>query len=63
MGKRRGFGRNHIPKGLGDWKIFVFNCPQGRGFGWGFVVSRSLKREKERKGSFKAIGANIVQLF
>ena len=38
--KRRGFDGNPIPKGVGDWKIFVFNRPQGKGFGWGFVVSR-----------------------
>ena len=39
VGKRRGFDRNPILEGVGDWKIFVFNRPQGKGFGWGFVVS------------------------
>ena len=42
VGKRRGFDRNCIPEGVGDWEIFVFNLPQGRGFGWGFVVSQLL---------------------
>ena len=42
VGKRRGFDRNRIPEGVGDWEIFVFNLPQGRGFGWGFVVSQLL---------------------
>ena len=42
VGKRRGFDRNRIPEGVGDWEIFVFNLPQGRGFGWGFVVSHLL---------------------
>ena len=42
VGKRRGFDRNRILEGVGDWEIFVFNLPQGRGFGWGFVVSQLL---------------------
>ena len=25
VGKRRGFDRNRIPEGVGDWEIFVFN--------------------------------------
>ena len=37
--KSRGFDRSRIPEGVEDWEIFVFNRPQGKGFGWGFVMS------------------------
>ena len=47
MGERRRFDRNRISKGVGDWEIFVFNRPQGKGFGWGFVVSLDSQGKKE----------------
>ena len=49
MGKSRGFDRNRITEGVRDWEIFVFNRPQGTGFGWGFVTAETLKNA-ERKG-------------
>ena len=46
VGKRRGFDRNSIPEGVGDWEIFVFNRLQGKGFGWGSVMSRLLRSQR-----------------
>ena len=39
VGKCRGFDRNRISQRVGNWEIFVLNRPQGKAFGWGFVMS------------------------
>ena len=47
--EKEGISQKSHPRGGGDWEIFVFNRPQGKGFGWGFVTAETLKNA-ERKG-------------
>ena len=48
MGERRRFDRNCIPKGVGDWEVFVFNRPQGKGF-WVGICREPLTQKVRRK--------------